>query len=208
MRRWMIVLTIVGLALALAALPGAAKGKHQPGDVVEFTSGEIRYGATEARTGEYAGCITLPDGSCKTLFGKPGWTHLMDPHFNKCFVEEGTTLTWMSKNTAILVTAEDCSPRFPLPGPSSHVKIVHITPGGALKMSPGQGFWMKVPGLTGCDLNGTFPIYHGRFDGKHLHATSHYNSICDEGTAWQMFGISAADGPFHVTYEFDLYVDE
>jgi hypothetical protein len=71
---------------------------------------------------------------------------------------------------------------------------------------PGQETWKKVPYLTGCSINGTFPIYHGHFDGERLYAATHYNSICDGGFAWSKFGIGAEDGPIHVTYEFDLRV--
>ena len=197
------------LAVAVVAVPGGAKEKEHP-DPVSLV-GEVRYGAIEARTGEYAGdCAPRPGLGCvegATIFGIPGWYNLMDPNYNKCTVTAGT-LTWTGKNTAELKTTEDCSARGNLPAPPGHHKILHITTGGALKMSPGPGqmLWTQVPTLTGCSVNGTFPIYHGHFDGERLYATAHYTSICDGGTAWSMFGIGAEDGPIHVTYEFDLEV--
>lgn len=51
-RRRLIVLTVAALAAALAALPGTAKEKQLP-EPIHFTS-EVRCGAIEARTGDYA----------------------------------------------------------------------------------------------------------------------------------------------------------
>ena len=209
MRRWLTVLTVAALAVALVALPGAAKEKPLP-DKVVFAEGEFRLGAVEARTGDHAGYL----GPKAAIGGVAGWTNFMDPNYNYCKVTKAT-LTWTGKNTAELETYEDCSPRgklgSPYPPPQTgHVKIVHITKGGALKMAPGPGqeTWKKVPFLTGCSINGTFPIYHGHFDGERLYAATHYNSICDGGFAWSNFGIGAEDGPIHVTYEFDLRVSD
>lgn len=53
MRRWMIVSTIPALAVALVALPSAAKEKTLP-DPINFDA-YVAYGAIEARTGEFAG---------------------------------------------------------------------------------------------------------------------------------------------------------
>lgn len=204
MRRWLVVFAVAALAVTVVALPSSAEDKSFP-DPVEFTSGTVRYGAIEARTGEYAGEVGFNIG------GVPGWNSLMDPNYNMCLVEQAT-LTWIGKNTAELLIHEDCSPRGMLPGPEGHKKLVHITNGGALKMSPLQYsnhpmLWSKVPMMTGCDLNGTFPIYHGHFKNGRLYASAHYNSICDGGTVWSNFGISAEDGPIHVTYEFELFTD-
>ncbi|MEN8113693.1 MAG: hypothetical protein ABFS21_04845 [Actinomycetota bacterium] len=198
MRRLLIVLTIATMFTALLVAPAAAKEKDLP-DPIEL-AGEVHYGAIEARTGEYAGG-PVP-------WYKP-WDHLMNPEYNFCWVTSAT-LTWTDKNTARLDTIEECPPwRGPLPSPKGHHKIVHITKGGALKMSPGTDLpvmWPMLPTMTGCDLNGTFPIYHGHFDGEHFYASAHYNSICDGGTGWWKFGIGVEDGPIHVTYEFDLHV--
>jgi hypothetical protein len=206
MRRWLIVLTIAGLFVALIAAPGAAKKKALP-DPINF-EGYVAYGAIEARTGEYAGG-PVP---WAVKAGVP-WYHLMDPTYNRCAVTSAT-LTWIGKNTALLDTVEECPEwRGPIPSPKAHHKIVHITRGGAVKMSTNTAFPPFITpkvlsAMTGCDLNGTFPIYHGRFDGRYLQATSHYNSICDGGFGWSNFGISAEDGPIHVTYEFNLHVVE
>ena len=209
-----VALVVVGFAApALSAKQSGNAGHKALPETVCF-EGEVRYGAIEARTGEWAGdCApAIPGGPCvvdQPIFGTPGWLNLMDPTFNKCYVTAGT-LTWVGKNTAELVTVEDCSPRKKLLSPVGHHKLVHITTGGAVKMSvhpdSESTLWQKVPELTGCALNGTFPIYHGHFDDETLYASSHYNSICDGGTAWSMFGIDAEDGPIHVTYEFDLDV--
>ena len=207
MRRWMIVLCVAALAVAVLALPGGAKEKTLP-DKVVFTEGEFRLGAVETRTGEYAGYM----GPEATIGGVTGWTNFMDPNYNYC--KTSGTLTWTGKNTAILVQQDEvtdgkCPTRGMLPAPKpdgKHIRIVHITNGGALKTAPVGEFWKSVPRLTGCDLNGTFPVYHGHFDGETLKATTHYHSFCDGGTAWSNFGIGAEDGPIHVTYELELRV--
>ena len=215
-------LVVVGFAApALSAKQSGNVGHKALPDTVHFT-GEVRYGAIEARTGEWAGdCAPVPGKGCvegQNILGWDGWVNLMDPGFNKCYVTEGT-LEWIGKNTALLTTIEDCSPRTfkgctgvqcpKLLSPTVHHKIVHITKGGALKMTPNPGFptmWQEVPRLTGCALNGTFPIYHGHFDGETLYASAHFNSICHGGEAWSKFGVGAEDGPIHVTFEFDLAV--
>jgi hypothetical protein len=209
----MIVLCVAALAVAVLALPGGAKEKPLPDQVV--LEGVWRLGAVEARTGEYAGDSgPFPEG----YIGKvPGWANFMDPKYNYC--DTTVTLTWIGKNTARLVQQDDvvkgtdgvwrCPTRGTLPAPKPggvHERIVHITKGGALKMAPIGEFWKNVPALTGCDLNGTFPVYHGHFDGETLTATSHLHSFCDGGTAWSKFGIGAEDGPIHLTYELDLQV--
>ena len=221
MRRWMIVLMVASLFVAIAATPGSADKKDLPADV-EFLSGEVSYGAVVARTGEPAGGpMPFP------IMGVTGWTYLMDPDYNKCDVK-WAELHWIDKNTAKLTTKEDCSGRWPggdplkaklPPWPDAdgwvwHHKIVHITNGGAVKMSPDEAFstfWRNIPAMTGCGVNGTFPIYHGHFDGDRLYATAHYHGPCDggslEGKGWKMFGIGLDDGPIHVTYTFDLSVE-
>lgn len=214
-RRWMIVLCVAALAVAVLALPGGAKDKPLPEPVV-FAEGEWRLGAVEARTGEYAGYFK-PSENFVGIGMVPGWFNFMDPNFNYC--ETTGKLTWIGKNTAILVQQDvveqgtdgvnRCSTRGKLPAPKpdgEHTRIVHITKGGALKTAPLTNFWKSVPRLTGCDLNGTFPVYHGHFDGETLRATTHYRSFCDGGDAWANFGIDAADGPIHVTYELELRV--
>ena len=221
MRRWMIVLCVAALAVAVLALPGGAKEKPLP-EPVEFTEGEWRLGAVEARTGEYAGdCTPLPNGTCvyEVPIGKvPGWVNFMDPNYDYC--ETTGTLTWIGKNTAELVQRDvvakgpdgvnRCPTRRMVPAPKPdgiHTRIVHITKGGALKTAPVSDFWKNVRNLTGCDLHGTFPVYHGHFDGETLRMTSHLHSFCGgEGTVWGRFGIGPEDGPIHLTYELELRV--
>ncbi len=212
-RRWMIVLCVAALAVAVLALPGGAKEKPSPERVVVL-EGVWRLGAVEARTGDYAGDSgPFPEG----LIGLVGgWTNFMDPTYNYC--NTTVTLTWTGKNTAKMVQQDEvrssdgkiCPTRGKLPAPKPggvHERTVHITKGGALKTAPVGEFWKNVPALTGCDLNGTFPAYHGHFDGETLKATSHLHSFCGgEDTAWGNFGIGPEDGPIHLTYELDLQV--
>lgn len=214
MRRLLIVLCVAALAVAVLALPGAAKEKPLP-DPVFFAEGEFRLGAVEARTGEYAGDSgPFPEGY---IGGVPGWFNFMDPERNYC--NATGTLEWIGKNTAILTQYDDvvmgsdgvnrCPTRGVLPAPKPdgiHERIVHITKSGSLKTYPTTDFWKNVPALTGCALNGTFPVYHGSFDGETLRMTSHFHSFCDGGTAWSKFNIDAEDGPIHVTYELELRV--
>ena len=217
MRRWMIVLCVAALAVAVLALPGGAKEKPSPERVVVL-EGVWRLGAVEARTGDYAGYFK-PTDDFVGIGGEPGWFNFMDPKYNYC--NTTVTLTWTGKNTATLVQRDDVvevkedvwrcvDSRGTMPAPKPggvHERIVHITKGGALKTAPVGEFWKKVPALTGCDLNGTFPAYHGHFDGETLKATSHLHSFCGgEGTAWGNFGIGPEDGPIHLTYELDLRV--
>lgn len=205
MRRRMIVLTAATLFVVLAAAPGIAEPDKELPEPVDFV-GSVHYGAIEARTGEYAG-DTVPPPLAAGPWGSVGWEQLMDPAFNYCNVEG--TLTWTDKNTALLETVETCPPWRVIFGPTEHHKVVHITKGGAIKMTPSPDYptnWQKLPEWTGCDLNGTFPVYHGYFDGEHLYASAHYNSLCDGGTRWVKFGIGLEDGPIHITYYFDLDV--
>ncbi len=203
MRRFVIVFAVAALAVAIVALPSAAKDKPLPDDVV-FTGGVSTFGAVVARTGEFA-------GSHVPLWNPASpWQHLMDPNFNKCNVTSAT-LTWIRKNTAELVTVEMC----PLFGERIKTWDVHITPGGALKMTNKNPLplvdgkhWLVE--RTGCELNGTFPMYHGHFDGEHLYAATHFHGICDGGTMWgnAHHGIGQEDGPLHATFDYLLRVND
>ena len=114
-----------------------------------------------------------------------------------------------------------------------------ITNGGVVK---GEGFTSCIPECvngscvgevelhTGCDVdNGTFPIYHGTWDGNTLSIASHFHGRCDGGTYWREpwfwdgwgeippvpdpegildDGVTWDDGPAHVTFGLELTVTD
>ncbi|MGD8519233.1 MAG: hypothetical protein PVJ23_06305 [Anaerolineae bacterium] len=81
---------------------------------------------------------------------------------------------------------------------------------------------------TGCEVtNGTFPVYEGTWDGTSLSVAGDFSGPCDGGTYWGEAwfwdptegwpgvedpdghlddGVTAADGPAHVTFGLDLAV--
>jgi hypothetical protein len=81
---------------------------------------------------------------------------------------------------------------------------------------------------TGCEVtNGTFPVYQGTWDGNTLSVAGDFSGPCDGGTYWGEAwfwdptegwpgvddpngylddGVTAADGPAHVTFGLDLTV--
>ncbi|MEN8041811.1 MAG: hypothetical protein ABFR95_09945 [Actinomycetota bacterium] len=210
MRRFVIVLAVAALAVGMIALPSAANNEPTPDDIV-FASGETTFGAVMARTGEPAGnFVPLPflRPGWEHLF--PGWQHLMDPDYNRCTVVSAT-LTWIEQHTYELATHEEC-PLFP---PRYKTWDVRITPGGAVKMTNkyppplvNGKHWLVE--RTGCELNGTFRMYHGHFDGEHLYAASHFHGICDGGTVWgnAHHDVGHEDGPIHATFDISLYVGD
>jgi len=212
MRRWMIVLAIAGLFVALVAAPGAAKKQASPEMPVLEGSGVTTFEAIEVWTGDPAGNI-YPKGPIQ---GVPGWYALMDPKYNRCEVRVAT-LTWdpVKKNTAVLHTEEWC-PLFGPWMPRLHDRVAHITLGGAVKLAADtEPFFPNDPETgdhwlakaSGCGLNGTFPVYHGAYDFEtgHLYAETHFHGICDGGTRWgAFFGIGKEDGPLHATFSIDL----
>jgi hypothetical protein len=69
--------------------------------------------------------------------------------------------------------------------------------------------WAQVKEHTGCPLNGTFPVYHGHFDGTYLHAVGEFQGVCDGGTLWgPLFGVSEELGPLHVDFLVSLKVSQ
>ena len=238
MRRWMIVLMVASLFVAFAATPGSAAKKDVP-DPVQFDGGFIYYEGVEAWTGDYAGDIPIPwnhgwgepwehlmdpaFNRCELVSAELVWRE-GEQNTADLYTEEDCTRRWHHLMTPHGMKLMPTLPPFP-PGwvkgvdppfspndPNAYVKhhkVVHITKGGAVKMSPGDlypTFWQKISTMTGCGVNGTFPIYHGHFDGERLFATAHYHGPCDGGTGWTNFGIGLEDGPIHVTYTFDLLV--
>jgi hypothetical protein len=84
-----------------------------------------------------------------------------------------------------------------------------LNPGGAVKLVAPDWWIDEVTLHTGCTLSGTFPVYHGHFDGQRLYATSHFHGLCTGGTMWgPWLGVSEEMGPIHVTFGIDLLVDE
>ena len=80
-----------------------------------------------------------------------------------------------------------------------------LTPGGALKLNMQADQAPLVEEHTGCTLSGTFPVYHGHFDGESLHASGHFHGHCDGGTVWgPLFGFPDDPGPVHVTFGIEL----
>jgi hypothetical protein len=152
------------------------------------------FGAIEARTGDHAG----------TPGFLPGWDHFMDPAFNRCDVIDAT-LTMTGEHTAVLETWELCLSAAPMPPPRLTEWNVDITPSGRIKMQARVDEDVR-PMMTGCDMNGPYPVYRGSFDGESLHAATHFHGICDGGVFWSSFGITKDIGPIHATFTVELDV--
>jgi hypothetical protein len=110
-------------------------------------------------------------------------------------------------HTGVLTTVEQCLAAAIIEPPRAPVSWdVHISSAGILKMEPRFDMPDVRPMVTGCGMNGTYPVHHGRFDGSHLYAATEFHGICDGGLFWGEFGIDAADGPLHATFEVILDV--
>jgi len=59
-----------------------------------------------------------------------------------------------------------------------------MTPSGALMFNLPDFFVPIIMEHTGCNPSGTFPVYHGSFDGESLSAATHFHGLCGEGTSW------------------------
>jgi hypothetical protein len=88
-----------------------------------------------------------------------------------------------------------------------------MTPSGALKFNIPEFFVPLIMEHTGCTPSGTFPVYHGKFDGESLSAVTHFHGLCDGGTVWSIPGFSNNGVPFpdepvpvHTTFGFELTV--
>jgi hypothetical protein len=83
--------------------------------------------------------------------------------------------------------------------------VGQLTPSGTLKLRVPADQVAAVEEHTGCTVSGTFPVYHGFFDGESLYASGHFHGICDGGTMWgPMLGLSEEGGPLHVTFAIEL----
>lgn len=123
-----------------------------------------------------------------------------DPAWNFC-TATGVLTSTGGQNRVELVLTEDA--------PCNRVRTIPgiLTPGGVVKLTwPAE----DVPVMeehTGCQANGTYPVYHGTFDGEHLYAETHVLGICDGGTLWgPMLGVSRDMGPVKATFAIDLTI--
>lgn len=193
MKRLVPTVILAMLLVGLIATPGAAKKVDLPEEPIAL-AGVTTFGAIEARTGEYAGDPGF----------LPGWDHFMDPAFNRCDVIEAS-LEMTGKHSAVLETWELCLSAAPMPPPRLTVWDVDISSGGRVKMEARIDNDPR-PGLTGCAMNGTYPVYRGSFDGKSFYAATHFHGICDGGEFWGLFGINKDIGPLHATFTVELDV--
>ncbi len=88
--------------------------------------------------------------------------------------------------------------------------VGQMTPSGQLTMeySMPPGDWLKwfVGQHSGCTVKGTFPVWHGSFDGTRLVAATEFNGQCP--VAWpdnEMFA-TPVDGPVHWKWAIDMTV--
>lgn len=182
--------------MLFTAMTAPAGGAEDSNDVYSLT-GLTTYGAVETRTGEYAGDPGF----------LPGWDHLMDPAYNRCKVVF-STLEMTGKHTGVLTTVEQCLAALPVEPPRPPVAWdVHISTSGILRMQPQVNDVEELRAITGCGMNGLYPVYRGHFDGESLYAATDFHGICDGGLFWGDFGISKDVGPLHATFEVILDVD-
>ena len=100
----------------------------------------------------------------------------------------------------VLTTTETCFPE-----PRVIVWTGTLTPGGAVKLTAPESEADGVMIHTGCALNGTFPTYHGHFDGELLSASGHFHGLCDGGTVWgPQMGYPEDAGPVYAEFGFEL----
>ena len=125
-----------------------------------------------------------------------------DPSWN--FLEADAVLTFEGGNNVVLHVTE----YFPPPMDDRISEWVgKLTPGGVVKLNAPDDWIATVAEHTGCKVNGTFPVYHGRFDGEWLNAASDFHGIFDGGILWgPFFGVSEEGGPLHVTFAIELQV--
>ncbi len=143
-----------------------------------FFTGYTRFGAYYARTGE--------------VFADPAdW-----------YCELSATLNFVDGQDFILETNWDP------PCERTIVHAVKMTPSGAIKL------WMpddEIPGMrehTGCDFSGSFPVFHGHYDGDRFYVATQWHGLCTGGNLWSwLFGVSLEKGPVHVTMSYDLIRD-
>ena len=111
--------------------------------------------------------------------------------------EAEAVLVFGDGNHAALTTTETC-----FAPPRVIVWTGSVTPGGAVKLAAPASEADGVAEHTGCTISGTFPVYHGHFDGEVLYASGHFHGLCDGGTIWGPVMEFPLDDPGPVNVEF------
>ncbi len=146
---------------------------------ITFYEGRTTFGAYMSRTGEF----------------------LLNPEEIFCLAT--ATLEFEGGHDIVLTLKEE--------PPCERESILYgtLNPGGAVKLVAPDWWVDEVTLHTGCTLSGTFPVFHGHFDGQKLSASSHLNGLCTGGTMWgPWLGVSEEMGPIQVTFGIDLPVNE
>jgi hypothetical protein len=175
---------------ALVALPASATADD---GAVSFTAGRTTFHAVASHTGE----------------------QMIPPMFAACDVV-GASLDLQSMQWGTLEVTEAC---FGGGFVRTQVFDIKVTPGGAVKIWHPAAAFEGMMVATGCDVfQGSFPVYHGHFDGTTLRAESYWHDVCDGGFVWDgappWFGmypdwgaIDASTGPVHVLHGITLHVE-
>lgn len=118
--------------------------------------------------------------------------------------DAGAELVFGEGHAVTLTTTETC-----FDPPRILVWEGMMTPGGAVKFDAPEGTGTEVAEHTGCTMSGTFPTYHGHFDGASLSASGHFHGLCDGGSVWgPLMGFPLDDpGPVNAEFGFALTVD-
>jgi hypothetical protein len=111
--------------------------------------------------------------------------------------EAEAVLVFGDGNHAELTTTETC-----FATPRVIVWTGSVAPGGAVKLAGPESEADAVAEHTGCTISGTFPVYHGYFDGEVLSASGHFHGLCDGGTIWGPVMGFPLDDPGPVNAEF------
>lgn len=145
-----------------------------------FTEGRTTFGAYLPRTSEY----------------------LLDPELINCPATATLSFGQGHDVTLTLVENGNCGGR-------ETIFMGEMTPGGILKLTAPDWVIAEVTEHTGCTPSGTFPVYHGNFDGVRLYACSQLHGLCSGGTMWGLWlGVSEEMGPINVTFTIELEVDD
>ena len=147
---------------------------------IVFSEGRTTFGAYLPRTSEY----------------------LLDPELIYCPATAILNFGEGHDITLTLIENGNCGGR-------ETIFIGEMTPSGILKLTAPDWVLAEVTEHTGCTLSGTFPEYHGNFDGVKFYAYSHFHGLCSGGTMWgPWLGVSEEMGPINVTFTIELEVDE
>jgi hypothetical protein len=160
---------------------------------VSFAAGNTTFHAVASHTGE----------------------QMVPPMFAVCDVVEAS-LDLQSTQWGTLEVTEAC---FGGSFTRTQVFEIKVTPGGAVKIWHPSETLEGMMLATGCDVfQGSFPVYHGHFDGMTLRADGSWHGTCDGGFVWDgdgspWFGmypdwdaIDASAGPVHVLHGITLHL--